>query len=389
MRWTLKSWMFTAALVSLVSCGTDASTVQPRPQDSIGSPAAPSASDRALFYSGRRVSDNKGSWVASGLDLPPAAPGGTELSPMVLPYGSGVLYLAIPAQSTSPMIPELRLAGGAEEIVVSSMASSVAVSATGAIATAEPAEGIDGLWVSDVMVRATPSSPAERWSSEVSNYAVLAWAGKVLLVIKNPGESGEPIELLAYDGPGKVRVLHPNAGLIAVSPDGRRALLSTSTDAGNDTELVDPASGDDIGVVDTSLLGEPVIVGQGSWSTAGVVATIWVGDEQRLGLFDADERGLTLTKSVTLPQNVLYGLNEPYLFGRTGSEVGSGWARNADVRPRSDGSYDTTPYLHVVCDFALNECTSTTVGDAAFQIGRKRNPSGGESDEFQLIPEQR
>ncbi len=393
--WRMMRCWVPVVVVGLVSCGTTNTAVRSGEQGSAApaggttnSDAAPST-DRALLFSGLDITDGKGTRVASGFDLPPAAPGGPELSPIVVPYGNGSLYLAATPKSTSPPIPELRLTGGSDEVIVAATAFSVAVSAFGAIATAEPATGSTLAWTSDVIVRTSPASPPKVWSLEAANYAVLAWAADVLLVIKNPGESGEPIEFLAFDGPGEVRVLNPNAGLIAVSPDGRWVLLSTSAVDGNGAELVDPSTGKDVGVVDTSMESETVVVGQGSWSSSGLVASIWVGSEQRLGLFTQGEAGLTLTKSVTLPTNVLYGLNEPYALGTPGHVTGSGWARNADIRPRQDGSYDTTPYMHVVCDFTLNQCKSTAVGDPSYQIGRERNPSGGESEQFQLISEQR
>jgi hypothetical protein len=79
-------------------------------------------------------------------------------------------------------------------------------------------------YVGHVVVRHSPEAGADRWTRNARRYVVAAWAGDRLLVYRITKRWPE---LLVLDGPNRVRVLARDAALVAVSPDGERAFVST------------------------------------------------------------------------------------------------------------------------------------------------------------------
>jgi hypothetical protein len=77
-----------------------------------------------------------------------------------------------------------------------------------------------------VVVRGNVGSRPIRWSEHPRHYVVAAWARDRLLAYRVPRVEGRWPDLLALDGPGRARVLARRSGLVALSPDGRRALLT-------------------------------------------------------------------------------------------------------------------------------------------------------------------
>jgi hypothetical protein len=78
-----------------------------------------------------------------------------------------------------------------------------------------------------VVVRRDPAAPPVRWTERSRHYVVAAWARDHLLAYRVPTAKGRWPDLLAFDGPGPARVLARRSGLVALSPDGRRALVTT------------------------------------------------------------------------------------------------------------------------------------------------------------------
>jgi hypothetical protein len=73
-----------------------------------------------------------------------------------------------------------------------------------------------------VVVHAKVGSRPIRWSQHPRHYLVAAWARDRLLAYRVPRAKGRWPDLLALDGPGRVRILARRSGLVALSPDGRR-----------------------------------------------------------------------------------------------------------------------------------------------------------------------
>jgi hypothetical protein len=76
-----------------------------------------------------------------------------------------------------------------------------------------------------VVVRGGRRARAVRWTRRADQYVVAAWAQNRLLAYRI-GRGRRWPDLLALDGPRRSRVLAERSGLVAVSPDGRQAMVS-------------------------------------------------------------------------------------------------------------------------------------------------------------------
>jgi hypothetical protein len=104
-----------------------------------------------------------------------------------------------------------------------------------------------------VVVAESLDAPAQQWTTDQSEYVVVAWARQTLLVEALPGPgyvlpegaAGPARGVYALERPGTLRPL-PIQGVVAVSPDGRRVLgwWSQGGDSGPaGARLVDIVSG--------------------------------------------------------------------------------------------------------------------------------------------------
>jgi hypothetical protein len=92
-----------------------------------------------------------------------------------------------------------------------------------------------------LVVRKMGRGSSRRWTSTPDRYVAAAWAAGRLLAYRLSGTSAN---VLVLDRPRRVRVLARDAFLIAVSPDGRRALVGgTQTTAGTTVRVVDVGTG--------------------------------------------------------------------------------------------------------------------------------------------------
>ena len=82
---------------------------------------------------------------------------------------------------------------------------------------------------------------AVRWTPEPGRYIAAAWGGDRLVAYRL-STTGAP-DLLVFDGPGRVRVLAERSVLVALSPDGERALVAQRGDAGATVSVVALTSG--------------------------------------------------------------------------------------------------------------------------------------------------
>jgi hypothetical protein len=128
-------------------------------------------------------------------------------------------------------------------------------------------------YVGQIVVRAAPGAPGRRWTSSPGRYVVAAWAGSTLLAYRE--RKGETLDVLALDAPGKWRVLAPNAGLVAISPDGREALVERGPEAGPPSvDLVSVRNGARLASLDLTRIDPAVgVVGYaGDWQGQLAVA---------------------------------------------------------------------------------------------------------------------
>jgi hypothetical protein len=76
-----------------------------------------------------------------------------------------------------------------------------------------------------VVVRDDPRSRPVRWTRGSGQYVLAAWGGSRLIAYRI-GRGTQPPDLLALDRPRRVRVLAKRSVLVALSPDGERAVVS-------------------------------------------------------------------------------------------------------------------------------------------------------------------
>jgi hypothetical protein len=149
---------------------------------------------------------------------------------------------------------------------------------------------IPSVYVGHVEVRSAPEGPARRWTTEPTGYIVRAWAGETLLVEVHPSlvmpDDQPDAGVYALEGPGRMRLL-PITDLIAVSPDGRRAVGRWRQGDGvsRTLRLVDVASGRTLSQI--QLLNGAS--GPGDWRGDTVVGVSALGRKSSLVVLRAGE----------------------------------------------------------------------------------------------------
>lgn len=96
-------------------------------------------------------------------------------------------------------------------------------------------------YLADVVVRAHLRAPAALWSVEPDRYVVAAWAGQTLLAYRI--REGERLDVLAFDGPGRQRILAEDVHLVAVDPDGARVLVGDGSAVPATVRVLDVTTG--------------------------------------------------------------------------------------------------------------------------------------------------
>jgi hypothetical protein len=175
-----------------------------------------------------------------------------------------------------PSIRIFDIAEGSDETLVPA-GFSVAWRADGALAYfrgAARAYRAGVPYVGDVFVRRSTSSAPVRWTSRRSRYVVAGWAGSTLLAYRE--RAGEALDLLALDGSGHVRMLSPDAGLVAISPDGSKALVEHGPEQGSPSlEVLSVLDGRRVAFLDLTTVDPAVgLVGYaGDWEGERAVAS--------------------------------------------------------------------------------------------------------------------
>jgi hypothetical protein len=268
-----------------------------------------------------------------------------NLAPVAALDRSGRTLAYTSWRSRRPVLRLRDLATGADRVLAAGAYSGV-WRHDGALAyfeAAVPAVRIVRRYVGHIVVRRRPTSPPVRWTRSPGRYVVAAWAGDRLLAYGlRPGWP----DLLVLDGPGRARVLGRSTALVAVSPDGRHALV---TRYGSTPPLVRVVSVVD-GIERSRLRVRRLrwIVEAGSWEADRAVAATNAG----LGLFRVSDRTLELEDVFQLdPSVVETGVFEPRLDA-SGERVAAWIDLHSAPRQAFPGA------AVVECDLAERSCTS-------------------------------
>jgi hypothetical protein len=170
-------------------------------------------------------------------------------------------------------------------------------------------------YVGDVVVRSALEAEPEPWSIEVGRYIVAAWAGARLVAYRE--HQGEVLDVIVFDGPGRMRVLARNSALVAVSPDGRQAFLERGPEQGRPTvRIVDIESGTTEAALDLTKADPAVgtVSYAGDWLGRRIVAASTSG----LAVFRVG-RAIRVEQVVEVPNAA--GLAEPRFADATGRRV--------------------------------------------------------------------
>jgi len=206
--------------------------------------------------------------------------------------------------------PSIRLyePGSGEDAVLEDGAFSLAWRADGALAYFKGAErdyraGIP--YRGDVFVRQGREAQPVKWSRERARYVVVGWAGRTLIGYRE--REGEVLDVVAFDEPGRMRILAPDAGLVAISPDGRHAFVEQGPAQGRPkVGILEIASATVVASLDLTRVDPRVgTVGYaGDWHGDRVVASSASG----LALFRVGPKGIRLEQAIDVQGT---GLAEP------------------------------------------------------------------------------
>jgi hypothetical protein len=319
-----------ALALAAAACGSDPETEQ----------RAPAAAPHGIYAVGKHVFGLRGR-RALELAAPPVAPLAGWLTPAGVPSpdGRSLAYNAWkelrrddPAlswadqgieQGDALATPSIRLFDEAtgDDSVLEEGAFSLAWRADGAIGYFKGAErdyraGVS--YVGDVFVRASWDAEPVKWSAQRARYIVVGWAGRTLVGYRE--REGEALDVVAFDEPGRMRILAPSAGLVAISPDGDRALVEQGPAEGRpNVRMLDIASGAVVARLDLTRVDQAVgVVGYaGDWVGDRIVASSASG----LALFRVGPNAIRLEQAIRVQGP---GLSEPRFATAAGHVIA--WA---------------------------------------------------------------
>jgi hypothetical protein len=326
LRRTLIAGLVVAAGLAAGGCGE-----QPGP---LASPQG--AQPPALYAVGAKVFGLRGG--PARMASPPVAPLAGWLTPAAVP-SADLRYLAYnvwdelrhddPALSWSDQgiepgealaTPSIRLydAASGTDRLLERGAFSLAWRGDGALAYFKGAErdyraGVR--YVGDIVVRSSLEAAPEVWSPRRARYIVAAWAAGHLVAYRE--REGEALDVVALDGPGRMRVLARDSALVATSPDGRRIFVEEGPAEGHPlVRILRVADGKQVAALDlTKVNGAVGAVGySGDWRGDRVVAPSASG----VVVFRVTTKGIVLEQALRTRARALA---EPRFADDAGAKV--------------------------------------------------------------------
>ncbi len=161
-------------------------------------------------------------------------------------------------------------------------------------------------YVGEVIVRSSLEAEAEVWSEKPARYIVAAWARSTLVGYRE--REGEALDVVAFDGPGHMRVLADNSALVAVSPDGTEVFVEQGPAQGRPTvRVLDLETGRTVARLDLTKVDPSVGAASysGDWLGRRVVAPSATG----LAVFRVGHAAIRLERAVRVAS--AQGVAEP------------------------------------------------------------------------------
>lgn len=220
-------------------------------------------------------------------------------------------------------------------------------------------------YTGDIVVRSSPSARPIVWSTEPGEYVVAAWAANTLLAYRI-GE-GEKLDVLAFDGPGRERVLMPDANVVAISPDGTQAFLADEAGVPGSVAVVNVADGTVGATLDLDSLGQGILWAAygGSWSADLVAAPTNAG----VAVFEVAAGAISLRELLKNDPNTLAnGIIEPQFSGDTKHIIARG-----DSAGGAAADENSTAALE--CDLTTATCLARTTAPGSAWLHPAYNPS--------------
>jgi hypothetical protein len=218
-------------------------------------------------------------------------------------------------------------------------------------------EGTTGGRIGHVVVRSDRAGPARRWTTEATEYNVLAWARTTLLVSVRPSavyRAPQPERgVYALDGPGRIRSL-PITNVTAVSPDGERAVGTWQpADSPSPTvRVVDVARGT---ILAETAVRPSGLQAPGDWRGDTVIGVSTSESGSALLVLRAEPRRITVRTRLELDERAgLHGYRGA-LFS-TPLFVGPGGVVVRVTTVRQDENDSATRLL--TCDLVARSCRS-------------------------------
>jgi hypothetical protein len=288
------------------------------------------------------------------------APLVANLAPPAVRRGDAIAYNAWARSRPAIRLHDLETG---DDVVVERGAYSLAWRSDGALATFRGVTRVVNdprKYVGHIVVRPAPKAPSQAWTTERGRYIVVAWAGKRLLAYRlRPGWP----DLVVLERPGQVRRLARAGALVAVSPDGRRAFVSTYGASPPVVRVLDVARGVELSRL---TLRPPIrwLLESGSWTGDLVVATVSGG----VAMFRVRPRRIELAQLLRLPPEAIpVALYEPR--STDGRRI-VGWAE-LPSQPR-----EAIPRATLVqCDRVALRCVTGVVASSATPPRVVYNPS--------------
>jgi hypothetical protein len=230
-----------AVILVVIGCTTKPEPVgEGRPRSGVVQVSGEPRPLRVPYVAGNRLygltPDQGGEPLAAGVNATFMA----TLSPAAVPDPNEGLRIAYNAWEGQGPVLRLVDTSTGDDRILDRGAFSVAWRGDGALAYFKGQAEIDlkegERPVGHVVVRGSPEQRAVRWTEQAAQYVVAAWADDRLLVYRI-GEGRWP-DLLELEARGQARVVARDSALVAVSPDGESAFLSTYGKAPPSVQIV-------------------------------------------------------------------------------------------------------------------------------------------------------